>query len=273
MTIYVFHGGSLDVDLTTVNNGTNNSVFYNDNGVFSETSLTYETKNGYEVLSSDGVDGGFYAGLVEVLPSISLPVVGLIGYPNIAGVPYINGIVDGFGIGQPVMSINGWADASSGTSTSVQITDDGVVNIKADDYVNINADIDVNINALEGVYIEADEDVYINALNGIWIHAGDENSINTNISFTGKTFKNGQVEEYVFKLEDEQFNLVNNNNGWSVVYGFDLLNKIAIFDSHLMVNSFNLNGYLPFGQQFETGQSHTVDDLILVLQSMGILTQ
>jgi hypothetical protein len=255
----------IEVDLTTVNNGTNNSVFYNDNGVFSETSLTYETKNGYEVLSSDGVDGGFFTGLVELLPSISLPLVGLTGYPNTTGIPYINGVMDGFEIGQPLMSINGWVDAGGESNTSVQITADGRVRINADSQVSINSDSEVSINS--------DSEVSISALNDIWVGAGDENSTNTNISFTGKTFKNGQLEEYFFKLEDEHFRLGNNSNGWSVVFGFDLLNKTATFDSHLMVNNLQIAGYSPFGQQFQTGQSHTVDDLILVLQSMRILTQ
>lgn len=273
----------LEVDVTPVINGADKSIFYNDNGVFSETNLTYETKNGYEVLTGNGVDGGFFAGLVEFSPSISLPYVGLTGYPNISGTQYLNGVLDGSGIGQPSRSINGWADLGSGTGTFVLIRDNGIININAEGGIGINAEEYIGINAREFVNIDTEEYISIYAKNSAYIAtagnvdisaSGDYSNLwanfgNKNSPYTTITFTNHSVDgKFVFQSGNGTFTIVDRRVSWDEKFRVDMINDLTTLST-----GFKLGTNAVFGQQFQTGQGHTVDDLITVLQNMGILTQ
>lgn len=256
-------GGSdeINVSSTVVNNGSDGGLFFNDNGIFEEMNgIKFDNTVGM-FYNENFDEGGLVLTQTEVAPNISVNTIGIAGFPDNTGKQLFIGYQDLSNIGSGKRVQIGWQNASGVGS-----------------FININAEKSVRIQAEENVNIQAEENVNINALgdnSNLWAEFGNGNSQNTNVSFTINTSKNnlGYTEQYVFKQENEQFNLINNNQFWDTVFSFDLLNKQANMNGEVICQELRIIGNSKFGQQLSTGQGATVDDVIQALQNMGILTQ
>ena len=246
---------------TEIKDGMNKKLFYNDNGVFKEIpNFEYDIVDDVLTYIDNTRELGLIAGQqnIEVSPGVYMDfdTVGFFGKDN-----YSQGYVDLTSMGNGLIGQLGFGTSASFYGITAQkYPQDGVkVNIKAEESVNIDAEESVNIDAEENVSISA-----LGDNSNLWANFGNENSVSTNISFTNRSVDG----EFVFKSENGAFTIVDNSVSWDEKFRVDMINDLTILET-----GFKLGTNAMFGQQFQTGQGYTVDDLITVLQNMGILKQ
>ena len=100
--------GDIVIDETVIKLGTNGGLFFNDNGIFEEMAgIKFDNDEG--MFYNENYDGGLKMSEIEIPyggSTLTLPYVGIYGFPDSNNKPYFNGFVDGslYGMGKSCIS-------------------------------------------------------------------------------------------------------------------------------------------------------------------------